>query len=98
MYRCERGGFAQAAQLFVRTGVHAEPLGGFDVEGDIIDREALCATDNCGWSLLSLLGPPGFWLPTVRTERHVYGKHANDGVVLKYVALTSCQSCHLRLC
>merc|ERR1712012_1237169 len=46
----------------------------------------------------SLLRSPGFWLPTLPTERHVHGKHANDAAVLKeYVALTGCQSCHSRL-
>ena len=45
-----------------------------------------------------LLKSPGFWLPTLPTERHVHGKHANEVAVLKeYVALTGCQSCHSRL-
>ena len=46
----------------------------------------------------SLLRSPGFWLPTLPTERHVHGNHAKDAAVLKeYVALTGCQSCHSRL-
>ena len=31
----------------------------------------------------SLLRSSGFWLPTLPTERHVHGKHANDAAVLK---------------
>ena len=36
----------------------------------------------------SLLRSPGFWLPTLLTERHAHRKDVKDAVVLKeYVAL-----------
>ena len=52
----------------------------------------------------SLLRSPGFWLPTLSTERHVHGKHANEVAVLKsakplrVVRLATRNSCFFLAC